>query len=459
MLINTKIEQAQLCWQIGDWSSLVDLEHGEQPQLLLYVAAAWYQLGGIEKANGLLSGIELKGQEKDLARKLLISGVYNVLGKARACANQYQQAENLCRQSLQLDPPVSESVLNARVSEQFAQLGIPRLPDNVKPAVFSPDYGSFLQAANKLFSQEPAQQIAQAEYHQLKERFDDAIVNWQNVSGLLGSYTPQQHYDRLKDAYKSVKGFPLGSVEQETLRGDIDKHKLLSEIHKQLQPQFYFEIGVQTGKSLALAKCEALGIDPMPMLNQELPQTAKVITASSDAFFMKQADVLLSKSIDLCFIDGMHLFEYALRDFINVEKYAKPHSLIVIDDIFPGHPDQANRQRCTRAWTGDVWKVKAILEKYRPDLFIVAIDAYPTGLLLITALNPEDTILDANYQSIVDEYMAIDSVPNQIVARDNSISGKSEKVRRQIECLKVLGAKRVTSNEIKQELTDIIQLA
>src|SRR5690606_4928663 len=392
-------------------------------------------------------------QEKNLARTLLISGVYNVLGKARACANQYQQAEYLCKQSLQLVSNHSNhSLMNARVSEQFAQLGIPRLPDHLSPAPFSPDYGHLLRAANKYFSLEPAHQIAQAEYHQSKEKYDDAIVNWQNVSGLLGSHTPQVFYDRLKEAYKSVKGFPLGTAEQEALAGDIDKHILLSDIHKQLQPQFYFEIGVQTGKSLALAKCEAIGVDPMPMLNQELPATAREITSSSDAFFIQQADILLSKSIDLCFIDGMHLFEYALRDFINVEKYAKPHSLIVIDDIFPGHPDQAKRQRCTRAWTGDVWKVKAILEKYRPDLFIVAIDAYPTGLLLITALNPEDTVLDANYQSIVDEYMEMDSVPNEVVARDDSISARSDTIKTILKLLHESKSQRLDSAAILKRL-------
>ncbi len=60
---------------------------------------------------------------------------------------------------------------------------------------------------------------------------------------------------------------------------------------------------------------------------------------------------------DLCFIDGMHLFEYALRDFMNVERCAAPGAIVVIDDIFPNHPAQGQRERRTRAWTGDVWRL------------------------------------------------------------------------------------------------------
>jgi hypothetical protein len=62
---------------------------------------------------------------------------------------------------------------------------------------------------------------------------------------------------------------------------------------------------------------------------------------------------------DLVFIDGMQLFEFALRDLINVERHAAPQTLVAIDDIYPCHPTQAERQRRSGAWTGDIWKVHA----------------------------------------------------------------------------------------------------
>lgn len=465
MLPDNHAENYRALWQLGDWQSLSLLAPKQDqdacPGKNLYMAAALYQLGRTSEAKELILELELTPEQKNLAAKILISGAYNSLGKAHACANNYEQAEKLCKRSLIeiSSQPVTQAQLNARTSEQFSQLGIPRLADNINPAEFQPDAEAYLSASSQYFSDEPAIQVALAELYQNKGLYDHAIVHWQNVSSLLNAETPQLYYDRLKEAYKSVKGFPQGTVEQETLRGDTDKHRLLSQIHNHLQPEFYFEIGVQTGKSLALAKCEAIGIDPMPMLNVELPPTTKVITSSSDSFFKKQSNLLLKKSIDLCFIDGMHLFEYALRDFINVEKYAQPHTLIVIDDILPGHPDQAKRERCTRAWTGDVWKVKEILEKYRPDLFLLAIDAYPTGLLLISALNPNNTTLEDKYQPIVDTFHPDMIISDEVILRKSAISGTSDIVGKITSLLKTFKLKKTEQNQIKTELIQLISSA
>ncbi len=456
------LTEIHMLWCLGDWQSLGLLLSQNQQNITneqkLYLAAGLYQLGHIQEAEKLLLEIELTPKQKKLAAKLLISGTYNALGKAYACTNDYDLAEKLCKKSL-LDisnEAVSIALLNARISEQFSQLGIPRLAENISPASFKPDAEKHLKISSKYFPHEPAQQIALAEFYQLNEQYDNAIVHWQTVSGLLNTETPQLYYDRLKDAYKSIKGFPQGTLEQETLRGDTDKHRLLSEIHKRLQPEFYFEIGVQTGKSLALAKCEAVGIDPMPMLNVELPKTTKVISSSSDNFFKRQSDLLLKKTIDLCFIDGMHLFEYALRDFINVEKYAQPHSLIVIDDIFPGHPDQAKRERCTRAWTGDVWKVKDTLERYRPDLFILSIDAYPTGLLLISALNPNNSVLIDNYEAILHNYSVDALVPDASIQRKGSISGSSEAIYNIVNTLNLTRHQKTDASTLKIALEQLV---
>ncbi|WP_337133804.1 class I SAM-dependent methyltransferase, partial [Staphylococcus aureus] len=94
----------------------------------------------------------------------------------------------------------------------------------------------------------------------------------------------------------------------------------------------------------------------------------KLVRSTSDEFFFKHANEFLKQPPDLAFIDGMHLFEYALRDFINIERHSSSNTLVVIDDIYPNHPAQAERDRRTRAWTGDVWKLHAILTDYRPDL-------------------------------------------------------------------------------------------
>ena len=46
--------------------------------------------------------------------------------------------------------------------------------------------------------------------------------------------------------------------------------ELLSELHRVLEPRSYLEVGVRHGKSLELASCPAVGVDPVPELTVEL---------------------------------------------------------------------------------------------------------------------------------------------------------------------------------------------
>lgn len=454
--VSTKLQQASMLWCAGDWAELAELADNNSlmvdSELACYSVAALFQCGKAEQAKALIEETKLKQVAPKLLAKVLVSGVLNNLAKAQASCFQHDKADVFFEEALNtgLDFPASNALRDARATTQLAQMGVPKVANNTATE-YAGDFAHFLKSAGHYFPGNAALQLALAEHYQHQEHYDKAIVHWQQVSALLDKDTPQPYYDRLKDAYKAVKSFPQASVEQEQLLGDTDKHKLLADIHDKLKPEFYFEIGVQTGKSLALAKCEAIGVDPMPFLSVDLHSEAKVITASSDAFFAQKSDMLLTKSIDLAFIDGMHLFEYALRDFINTERYAKPHSVIVIDDIFPGHQDQAKRDRCTRAWTGDVWKVKAILQQYRPDLVVLAIDAYPTGLLMITGLNPHNTELQDNYEQIVQRYLPIEHVPEDIMQRSDAVSGKDNKISELIALVREAKQQPADANSISEK--------
>ncbi|GAB6842392.1 hypothetical protein JCM2811A_13930 [Methylorubrum rhodinum] len=54
-------------------------------------------------------------------------------------------------------------------------------------------------------------------------------------------------------------------------------------------------------------------------------------------------------------------------------------------------------------WLGDVWKIVPILKKYRADLKLYVVSAPPTGLVLVSNLNPQCTILKDNYAQIIEE--------------------------------------------------------
>lgn len=194
-------------------------------------------------------------------------------------------------------------------------------------------------------------------------------------------------------------------------RGSEDYLALMARIHDDLDPSFYLEIGVDTGVSLVLAGCPAVGIDPAPDIGPDLAPHHRLNVCTSDDYFRLDPGQRAIPPIDLAFIDGMHLIENAFMDFLNVERHCSPWSLIIIDDVFPSHPAQARRDRATRFWTGDVWKIMTILRDRRPDLFVLGVDTAPTGLLLVIGADAANDALWRSFDDLVTEAIDDQSDP------------------------------------------------
>lgn len=158
-------------------------------------------------------------------------------------------------------------------------------------------------------------------------------------------------------------------------------HTFLRNVHDVVKPHIYFEIGVQNGTSLNLAHNadRAYGIDPDPLIQQNRNQW--IYRMKSDDFFENDHGLL---GIDLGFIDGLHHYEQALRDFLNMERFCHPKSVIIFDDVLPRNQEEAARDMCPGDWTGDVWKVYGILRECRPELRMRLVDTSPTGTLIVT---------------------------------------------------------------------------
>jgi hypothetical protein len=195
-----------------------------------------------------------------------------------------------------------------------------------------------------------------------------------------------------------------------------DYYFWLQRFHQELQPASYVEIGLGHGRSLALAgpETKTIGIDPYQgvweRLNYVCPHgPATLFPLTSDDFFAQHdlRAVIGMETFDLAFIDGLHLFEQALKDFINLERYAGKDSVILIHDCLPIAPIVAERNRCTGFWTGDVWRIIPCLKTFRPDLQIATIPTKPSGLAVITGLDPGSTVLSENYPAIVDYYLGM----------------------------------------------------
>lgn len=426
-------------WQYGNWEALVQIDdetlqtHPDWATLALLAAAGHLQCGNPEKAQLL---IELAKADaaypKHLLSRVLLSGIHNSLARALSRGGEHVRALDHFKMAVQhggTSGHDADLLLEVRIAHEYRKQGLPppvirgRQQPSIKERINSPAEAEYV-IANALFflPNDPSLLIASAENAMRWGNYEEAIRRWQAVVSLDAKVISQAHYDRLELAYEKVQDFPKGNPDEELRKGDGVKHEILERLHQLLSPKLYFEIGVCRGKSLALANCKAIGVDPMPSVVKKLRNQALVIRKSSNDFFENDADQILETSIDFAFIDGMHLFEFVLRDFMNVERYSHSRTVVVIDDILPCHSAQAERARRTWAWTGDVWKILFILRRYRQDLQLITLDANPTGLLIIKNLNSKSDVLQEFYEDIVDEYKKIDIVPDEVISRYGAIS-------------------------------------
>ena len=207
------------------------------------------------------------------------------------------------------------------------------------------------------------------------------------------------------------------------------RHQLLAGLHQRVRPEAYLEIGIWLGDSLSLARCPAVGIDPEFKITRELHGTVHLERTTSDEFFAR-ADPLAAlggRPVDLALIDGMHLAEFALRDFINLERHMSPTGVVVFDDMLPRNPLEAARDRRTKFWTGDVYKVVGILRERRPDLVVLPVNARPTGMLVVLGLDPASRVLDEAYDALVPHLRSADpqTVPADLLDRSSSVTGST----------------------------------
>jgi hypothetical protein len=179
----------------------------------------------------------------------------------------------------------------------------------------------------------------------------------------------------------------------------------LEQLHAKVRPESYLEIGVRNGHSIARSKVPSIGVDPAYEIAPELDLGDRITLArhTSDDFFALDAPLapLPHERIDLAFIDGMHLYEFALRDFMNIERSSRPGTVIVFDDVLPRSSIEAQRDRESSAWTGDVWKIIPTLRRLRPDLMTIQVATRPTGLLMVLGADAASTVLPDHYDELL----------------------------------------------------------
>ena len=189
-------------------------------------------------------------------------------------------------------------------------------------------------------------------------------------------------------------------------------YDVLRRLQEHLRPRSYLEIGVESGASLALCSGQtiAVGIDPAPLRLMAPKVVTKIFPMTSDAYFECRSPTVDAEceTIDLTFIDGLHTFEQTLRDFVHVERYTGPRSVVIFHDVLPIDALTAGREQKTVFWTGDIWKIPLCLTEMRPDLEICVIPAPPSGLCLVRRLDSSSKVLADSFGSAVDAYISMD---------------------------------------------------
>lgn len=198
------------------------------------------------------------------------------------------------------------------------------------------------------------------------------------------------------------------------INGEHYQH-VISKIETYVNPEWYIEIGSRSGASLARRKCNFIAIDPVFEIKDNVFNDSKkflFFQQKSDDFF---AEGFLKKNKiepDLAFIDGMHLFEYALRDFINLQSVMAEDGVICIHDVCPFNYEMTTRDvdylAQGRPWTGDIWKVVLALKKFQPNLSVTVLNCHRTGLAVVKNLSKSDKNLTKKYDEIIDDFINVE---------------------------------------------------
>jgi hypothetical protein len=143
-----------------------------------------------------------------------------------------------------------------------------------------------------------------------------------------------------------------------------------------------------------------IAVDPAPRfgLSEKMkqsfrsssPLTTSYYKTTSDAFFAeKAADKFRRAALDICLVDGMHTYKYALRDVENALQYLSDDGVIIMHDCNPQTAEAGCSFEDWQArgylgeWNGDVWKVILHLRSMRNDINTFVLDC-DHGLGIIT---------------------------------------------------------------------------
>jgi len=189
----------------------------------------------------------------------------------------------------------------------------------------------------------------------------------------------------------------------------MDRSEVIQYLIDKKKYKRYLEIGVFNGEVFFKTRARyKIAVDPVfrfvretkykMMFTNRSNVNARYFTKTSDQFFKEDAARLFSKKkIDICFIDGMHEFDFVKNDVLNTLEYLDENGVIVLHDCNPLTAESEvnyaawEKRGLTGEWNGDVWKIIVYLRSVRNDINVFTLDT-DQGLGIITWGTQERTL-------------------------------------------------------------------
>jgi len=160
---------------------------------------------------------------------------------------------------------------------------------------------------------------------------------------------------------------------------------VINKILKYNKGKSYLEIGVRRGETIAqIEASNRIGVDPNLQLDRIAILKSKgnldgveFLEIPSDRFFQEN-----TRTFDVIFIDGLHLYEQAIKDILNALNVLNEGGYIVVHDCNPMTEKAADRKQAKGIWSGDVWKSIYDIKINYPEIdYFVLNKDYGLGIL------------------------------------------------------------------------------
>jgi hypothetical protein len=183
----------------------------------------------------------------------------------------------------------------------------------------------------------------------------------------------------------------------------------LKKLFRKKRFETYLEIGVFKGRVFfSVPAHKKIAVDPKfqftaskkvkKFFRRVSNLWAKFYEKTGDDFFAEDAPTLFKKNkIDVCLVDGMHEYNFALRDIENSLKFLQKDGVVLIHDCNPLSKEASvsfeeyKNRGFVQDWNGDTWKAIVHLRSLRDDINVFVLDC-DQGLGVVTYGEPESKL-------------------------------------------------------------------